>query len=97
VIFLISSISVKDLDMIKNNIIDIRSIEKYNSSHIPNAKSIPKLELVTNYSKYLNKRETYYIYCQYGKTSLQVCAYLTKLGYNVKNLIGGYENWLLEK
>ena len=94
---MISSISVKEIGKITNNIIDIRSIEKYNTSHIPNAKNIPRIELVKNYSKYLNKNEVYYIYCQYGKTSLQVCAYLTRLGYRVKNLLGGYEGWLLEK
>lgn len=96
-IFLISSITVKEINKITSNIIDIRSVEKFNGSHIPYAKNIPKIELVTNHSKYLNKNEVYYIYCQYGKTSLQVCAYLTRLGYHVKNLIGGYENWLLEK
>jgi len=97
VIFLISNITVKEINNITNNIIDIRSIEKYNNSHIPYSKNIPRNELITNHAKYLNRNEVYYIYCQYGKTSLQVCAYLTRLGYRVKNLIGGYENWLLEK
>ena len=94
---MISSISAKEISSIKDNIIDIRSVEKYNNSHIPNAKNIPKVLLVTNHYKYLNKYDTYYIYCQYGKTSLQVCNYLSNLGYKVKNILGGYESYLLEK
>ena len=94
---MISNITAKEINKITNNIIDGRSIEKFYYSHIPFAKNIPKDELLRNYNKYLNKREVYYIYCQYGKTSLRICTFLTKMGYNVKNLIGGYESWLLEK
>ena len=94
---MISNITAKEISKITNNIIDVRSIEKFNDSHIPFAKNIPKDELLRNYNKYLNKREVYYIYCQYGKTSLRICVFLTRMGYNVKNLIGGYESWLLEK
>ena len=92
------SISIKEL--LKNNIsniIDIRSIQKYNDNHILNAINIQPAELITNSNKYLNKRDKHYIYCQKGIQSTKVCNYLRKRGYNVINIIGGYEAWILEK
>ncbi len=81
----------------KDNIIDIRSIEKYNDNHIQNAKNIPMLLLLKFPSKYLDKNKTYYIYCQKGINSKRVCNELCKMGYNVVNIIGGYEAWILKK
>ena len=46
--------------------------------------------------KYLNKNETYYLYCRHGITSQKVCQILTSRGYNTINVIGGYEAWLLQ-
>lgn len=77
------------------NIIDIRSIEKYNSSHVENSINIPIDVLLANPSKYLSKNQDYYIYCQYGKSSIKACMILCKLGYKVINILGGYEAWLL--
>jgi rhodanese-related sulfurtransferase len=95
---MIYSISVKEL--LKNNytnIIDIRSIEKYNDNHMENAKNIPMQLLLQNPSKYLNYNDTYYIYCQKGINSKEVCNRLLHKGYKVVNIIGGYESWLLQK
>lgn len=77
------------------NIIDIRSIEKYNSSHINTSINIPYNNLILYPEKYLNKNDSYYVYCQHGKTSVKVSILLNKLGYDVINVIGGYEAWLL--
>ncbi len=92
------NISIHDL-LNKNNIniIDIRSVEKYNDNHIDNAIHIPMLLLLKEPSKYLNKNEDYYIYCQYGKNSYKVCLNLIKQGYRVYNILGGYEAWLLDR
>lgn len=92
------SISIKELLKLNNaNIIDIRSVQKYNDNHIENAKNIPMLLLLKDPSKYLNKIENYYIYCQEGINSTKVCQSLTKKGYKAINVIGGYEGWLLQK
>ena len=77
------------------NIIDIRSIEKYNDNHIPGAINIPKSLLIKEYRKYLDRNKVYYIYCQSGTRSINVCRLLINLGYKVCNIIGGYENWIL--
>ena len=96
---MISSISISDF--IKSSpsgqIIDIRSIEKYNSNHIPNAKNIPMDKLLAEPQKYLDKFQTYYIYCQMGIKSIKVCRILQRYGYKVINIAGGYESWILEK
>lgn len=95
---MIPSINIDDLLKIGNaKIIDIRSIEKYNSNHIPNAINIPFEKLMIYHEQYLNKYTTYYIYCRSGITSKKACEILLKKGYRVVNIDGGYENWLLRE
>ena len=91
-----TSISVKKKKNLSNiNIIDIRNKEKYNDNHILNSINIPFDELVLNPSRYLKKNEIYYIYCQRGISSRKLCILLYNLGYNVINIIGGYEAWIM--
>ena len=95
---MIESITTFDLEYLKNpNIIDIRSIEKYNNNHIPNSINIPLEKLLSNFDKYLDKNKKYYIYCQKGNQSKKVCQILKNSGYDVINIIGGYEDWILNK
>lgn len=93
-----SSISVDDfMENYHNvNIIDLRSFEKYNTNHIDGSINIPYEKLLVDPSKYLDKGEKYYLYCQKGLSSSNVCSILSKLGYNVVNIKGGYESWLLK-
>lgn len=79
------------------NIIDIRSIQSYNNNHIPSARNIPLEKLITQPEQYLNKIDKYYIYCQKGLSSESVCSILSKVGYNVISIDGGYESWILYK
>ncbi len=94
-----STIIVADLIPILNNInlIDIRNSVNYNNNHIPGAKNISYSELLTNYSKYLKRNEKYYIYCQKGMNSHKLCYFLSNIGYDVVNIAGGYEAWIMEK
>lgn len=95
---MIENISVSELKRLGNvNLIDIRSIEKYNSKHILNARNIPMEQLIIYPSKYLNKSERYYIYCQKGIQSRRLCQILKNSGYNVVNITGGYEAWILNE
>ena len=79
------------------NIIDIRSNDKYNINHIPGSINIEFFELVNNPSKYLNFKDTYYLYCTSGYTSKMVVNKLNSLGYNTVNIDGGFNNYLLRK
>jgi len=95
---MIESISVSELKKLNNiNLIDIRSIEKYNDKHILNARNISMEQLLINPNKYLNRYEKYYIYCQKGIQSRKLCQILTNNYYNVTNVIGGYEAWILNE
>lgn len=93
---MLENISVNDLKD-KTNIIDIRSVEKYNNNHILNAKNIPMEKLLINPSKYLDKLQKYYIYCQKGIQSRKLCQILLRDGYKVVNVTGGYEAWILNE
>ena len=94
---MIISITVEELKNIEHNIIDIRSIEKYNDNHIPNAINIPMEKIILDPKKYLNFTDTYYFYCQKGSQSVKLCMYLRKQGYKAINIRGGYEAWILSK
>ncbi len=80
----------------KINIIDLRSREKYNTSHIETSINIPFDILISNPNKYLEKDKIYYLYCQRGVTSNKVSSMLSLKGYKVINILGGYEAWLLK-
>ena len=89
---MIESISVSVLKRLRNiNIIDIRSIEKYNNRHMDSSINIPLEQLLINFNKYLDKNKKYYIYCQMGVQSKKMCQILKNNGFNVVNILGGYE------
>lgn len=89
-------IGVKDLAYLgKANIIDIRDSFKYEMGHIPNSINIPYAILIGNYSRYLDKDKIYYIYCQSGVMSKKCTSFLSELGYKVINIIGGYNEYIL--
>lgn len=79
------------------NVIDIRTNYEYLNGHIPTAKNIDKNVLVMYPNKYLNKEDTYYIYCQSGHSSNNIVKMLNSKGYNTVNIQGGYNNYLLRK
>lgn len=86
-----NEISIKDLIKLDNpNIIDIRDNYTYNLGHIKNAKNIPYYSLLSNYSIYLNKNDTYYLYCDYGKQSLEISNRLNLFGYHTFYIKEGY-------
>lgn len=78
----------------KVNIIDIRNSYLYNFSSIPSSKNIPGNFLLMYPEKYMNKNEEYYIYCSAGMKSPKVCSELVNKGYNVVNVLGGYNDYV---
>ena len=67
-------------------IIDVSVKYIYDQNHIQGSLNIPYTELLNNYRKYLNKKESYYLYCKSGKLSKRAVMVLSSLGYNVFNL-----------
>ena len=93
---MLSSININNLlDLDDICIIDIRSVEKFNCSHIPGAINVPSNTLLINPDKYLNKNNKYCLYCQHGVTSYKIGLILSKLGFNIVSLDGGYESFIL--
>lgn len=67
-------------------IIDVSDRYIYNQGHINGSINIPYNELINNYRQYLNKSESYYLYCKSGKLSRRAVMVLSSLGYSVFNL-----------
>lgn len=82
---------VKNIPNIK--IIDIRDNYKFNMGNIPTSENVPMNFLIMNPSNYLEKGDKYYIYCEHGERSLRTCSILTKMGYDVVDISGGYEEY----
>lgn len=79
------------------SVIDIRRIESFNNGHIDGAKNVPFNQLIIAPDKYLQKNQVYYLYCQKGTKSIKACQILSRVGYQVYNILGGYEAWILSK
>ena len=87
---LVDTISVEELKNKENPyILDVRTVEEYNLSHIDGAINIPLDELRENLEK-LEKSKEIIVHCHSGLRSYLACRILQQKGYNVKNLIGGY-------
>ena len=54
---MIKNITVTQLDIENSTIIDIRSGEKFNTSHIPGSKHVLAELLINDPEKYLSKRD----------------------------------------
>lgn len=74
-----------------NEIIDIRTSLEYEKKHYVNSINIPRLMLLKNPQKYLNKENKYYLLCDKGKVSLSCSNILNALGYCCYSIIGGIE------
>lgn len=89
------SLKVNDIDDLigKIELIDIREPYEYAGGSLRSAKNVPMQKLISNPSKFMKDNKTYYIMCHSGSRSKRTCRYLTKLGYDVVNVTGGYGSY----
>lgn len=73
-------------------ILDVREPEEWESGHIPGAKHIPLGQLEARYKELDPGKETVVV-CRSGNRSGMACEYLSAMGYNVINMLGGMSNW----
>jgi rhodanese-related sulfurtransferase len=75
--------------------LDTRQSSGYEKEHIPGAINIPHREMDENSTRHLDKTKTYICYCDgIGcNASTKGALNMTKLGFKVKELIGGIEWW----
>lgn len=86
---------IESRDIENSVILDIRTLEEYNSGHIKNAEL---LDYYSNSFRYelskLDKDKTYYIYCRSGSRSGQTLSMMQDLGFtSVINLGSGINSW----
>ena len=68
-------------------LICLESREIYNINHVIGSINIPYEELLYNREKYLNKSDTYYLYCNKGHKSTRAVNILSAYGYKVIKVI----------
>ncbi len=93
-----NSIKNNPLDEILSNnnytIVDVRTKEEYDVSHVKGSINIPYDEIDENTN--LDKTKTILVYCRTGKRSTKAFDTLTSLGYNAYNM-GAFSDLKLEK
>ena len=77
-------------------LLDVRTEEEYNMSHIPNSKllDIRDPQQFIDGIQGFDKSKNYYVYCHSGVRSVQACQIMKTFGFNnLNNLIGGISEW----
>ena len=92
----INVFELKDkLDSKEIILIDVREDYEVKICHIKNSKHISMNRIPNNLDQF-DKKNKYAIICHSGVRSLAVTQYLVSLGYNVKNVTGGIDEWALK-
>ncbi|NLF20649.1 MAG: rhodanese-like domain-containing protein [Clostridiaceae bacterium] len=86
------TVPVNELDALigKIELIDIRETYEFSGGSLRTAKNVPMQKLISDPAKYLKKDKTYYLMCQSGARSRMCCGQLTRDGYDVVDVVGGY-------
>lgn len=76
-------------------VLDVRTPSEYAEGHIQNAHNLDWLNKATFKSgaEKLPKGDTIFVYCRSGRRSAEAADYLSKLGYKVVDLDGGFMEW----
>ena len=78
-------------------ILDVRTQEEYDESHIPGAIVIPNTEIETRAEQELtDKGQLILVYCRSGRRSKQAAEILVTLGYTNIKEFGGIIDWPYE-
>jgi rhodanese-related sulfurtransferase len=74
-------------------LIDVRTLEEYASSHATGAINVPLAEIQAgNYSK-IDKNKAVYVYCRSGNRAGQAKTILEQAGYKNVTNVGGLDDW----
>jgi len=92
-----TSITLQELQKLQqqnageHHLIDLRTTHEYAQGHAIGAKNLPYDLLMTYPDAYLNRKNTYYLICEYGFVSHRACVILQTHGYHVVSINGGYQ------
>ncbi len=77
----------------KITLLDVRSAEEWQITHLEGAKHIPLDDLLTRVNE-LDTADNTVVYCHHGTRSQKAIAGLQKLGFSkLKNMAGGIDSW----
>lgn len=92
----LETISAKDMDKFINNnsflFVDLREKEDYDKGHMIGAISMDYDDIVNNNINLPNNK-VIILYCDRGGLSLMAAKKLSRMGYNVKSVIGGMNSY----
>lgn len=78
-------------------ILDVRTKEEYDESHIPNAVLIPNTDIANKADVMLaDKEQTILVYCRSGNRSASAAKELISMGYKNVYDFGGINDWMGE-
>lgn len=82
-------------DGAKVNLIDVRTEGEHAGGHIPNSKNINLMSPdFVNKLQFLDKDQTYFVYCASGNRSKTACSQMVHMGFkNVNNVRMGMMGW----
>lgn len=75
-------------------LLDVRTIAEFKSGTLPKAVNLDIMSpgFQSNVAK-LDKSKTYFVFCRSGNRSGQACKLMYKMGFDVRNLMGGIGEW----
>ena len=77
-------------------LVDVREKAKYDERHIEGAINISYRDMQAGKFD-ISKDKIIILYCDRGGLSMAAARYLSKQGYNVKNVVGGLKNYMMGK
>ena len=78
-------------------ILDVRTLEEFNTGHIPNAINIPNEVILEKAESILtDKEQVILVYCRSGRRSKEAASKLVELGYSNVLEFGGIIDWKYE-
>ena len=77
-------------------LLDTRTREEYDQSHIPGALLIPHTEIAERAEELPDKDQVILVYCRSGNRSKQASEVLAELGYTHVKEFGGIHTWPYE-
>lgn len=93
--FPVETISAKMLDYYADRtdavLIDLRSREEYEVSHVKGARNLPYEEFEEMQSYDFPRGKVLVLYCDRGGASLMAARLLARKGYETRSVIGGFE------
>lgn len=74
-------------------VVDVREPDEYARGHVPDAILMPLATVPVRHSE-LPRDEPLYLVCAVGARSMQAAQFLTQLGFDARNVVGGTHDWM---